>query len=312
MPTTKPWVLSQSHYTLSKPGHHQFLCQIQGLELILGIGKRSSVPGCVGHQNSPLDYQNRWDFQQPEHLDTCRSSSTAALSKQWVPHNMEMQQLLLLQLFPQATSEGLQGSQQRAWASPHLYLFWSAQHESFLSSLLYSLFFLQPWRSREWVGDAGGGKAPCSAGDRSNHCVQVLCGCCALEGEELHSPQGFPESPPTLTSLTSLSLAHSSIKAEYHRPSPPPNVPVLTVVVLSQAPTDPSQPHFLLLKSLCPPSPEEEHSPTVPAWTSVGYWGEILERATCSTTSTPGKPSAKSDTAQTCSVWGDRGPLHLG
>lgn len=138
------------------------------------------------------------------------------------------------------------------------------------------------------MGDAGGGKASCSTGDRSNHCVQVLCGCYALEeGEELHSPQGFPESPPPLTSLTLLSLAHSSIKAEYHRPSPPPNFPM---TVLSQAPTDPSQPHFLLLKSLCPPSPEEEHSPTVPAWTYVGCLREIFELATCSTTSTPGKP----------------------
>ncbi|KAK4827724.1 hypothetical protein QYF61_021024 [Mycteria americana] len=63
------------------------------------------------------------------------------------------------------------------------------------------------------------------------------------------------------------------------------------MAVLSQGPTDPSQPHFLLLKSLCPPSPEEGGSPT---WTYVGCWGELSELATGSTTSTPGKPCAKS------------------
>lgn len=223
-----------------------------------------------------------------------RPSGAAAVSERWVHLSLEMPQLLLLQLFPQAVSEGLQGSQQKAWASPCLCSFWFPRHESFFFSLLHSLPPLQPLRSREWVGDAGGGKASCSTGDWSNQCLQVLCGCCAWEGEELHSFQSFPEPPHPSQALWCCFLLTPPIKAEHHGSPPLPNFPILTMAVLSQGPTDPSQPHFLLLKSLCPPSPEEG-SPTVPAWTYVGCWGEIFELATRSTTSTPGKPWAKSE-----------------
>lgn len=83
------------------------------------------MAGCVGHQTYSLDYQKRWDFQQPEHpAHVFSDSGTAAVSEQWVHLSLEMPQLLLLQLFPQAVSEGLQGSQQRAWASPCLCSFW--------------------------------------------------------------------------------------------------------------------------------------------------------------------------------------------
>jgi len=27
------------------------------------------MAGCVEHRTFPLDYQKRWDFQQPEHVD---------------------------------------------------------------------------------------------------------------------------------------------------------------------------------------------------------------------------------------------------
>lgn len=192
-----------------------------------------------------------------------RPSGTAAVSEQWVRLSLEMPQLLLLQLFPQAVSEGLQGSQQRAWASPCLCSFWFPRHESFFSSLLHSLPPLQPLRSREWVGDAGGGKASCSTGDGSNQRLQVLCGCCAWEeGEERHSSQSFPESPHPSQALCCCFLLTPPIKAESHGSPPLPTFPILTMAVLSQGPTDPSQPHFLLLRSLCPPSPEEGSPPS--------------------------------------------------
>lgn len=79
---------------------------------------------------------------------------------------------------------------------------------------------------------------------------------------------------------------HHSQASQTHSPS---NLPILTVALLSWGPTDSSQPHFLLLKSLCPPSPKEESSPTVPAWIYFRCWEEIFELSTCSTTSTPAK-----------------------
>lgn len=242
-----------------------------------------------------------------------RLSGTAAVSEQWVHLSLEMPQLLLLQLFPQAVSEGLQGSQQRAWASPCLCSFWFPRHEPFFSSLLHSLPPLQPLRSREWVGDAGGGKAflqhwrwvkPAPAGP-----VWVLC---------MGRRRGTPLIPklsrvsPPLTGLMLLFLAHSPHRSWTSRIPSPAN--------LSHPHHGRPVPgsHWSLSATL--PSPEVP-LPTFPRrrvppqsqhGLNVGCWGEIFERATRSTTSTPRKPWAKSEhcSHQQCS--GDRAKLHPG
>lgn len=139
--------------------------------------------------------------------------------------------------FPSDAFRRAQGSQQKAWGTHCLH---PGTSDRSFSSFFHSLPSLQPWMSWEWVGEAGGGKASCSTGDGSNQCLQVLCGCCALEeAEGLHSSW---VSPP-LTGFMLLSLTHFPITAEHHRPTLPqtfptslwPSCPRVPLIPLSHA-----------------------------------------------------------------------------
>lgn len=189
-----------------------------------------------------------------------------------------------------------QGSQQRAWASHCLH---SGTPDTSLSLLLHSFPPLQPWMSREWVGEAGGGKASCSTGDGSSQCLQVLCGCWALqETERLHSSWEFPHPSQALCrclSPTSPSQLNITDPLSFKLSHPVPG----SHWFLSATFSSPGIP--------LPTFPRRRKLPPVPAWIYFRYWKEIFDLNAAPL------PHLKSpELNQPCRTCGDPGPPQLG
>lgn len=249
--------------------------------------QKVSMTGRVRHQTSHLGYQKWWDFQNTWtiYLQTLWHCCSV-----WAMGPSEHQDATAAAAaFPSGGIRRAQGSQQRAWAS---HCFHSGTPDWSLSPFFHSLSFpaaldeqrvsrrgwgrksfSQHWR---WLQPVPAGPVWVLWTGRSRGATLIL---------------KSPPSPHRLYAAVSHPLPHQSWTSQTHSPS---NFPILTVALLSQGPTDSSQPHFLLLKSLCSPTPEES-SPTVPAWIYFTCWKEIFELSTRSTTSTPGKSWAKSD-----------------